>query len=568
MSDQDQDQDNDTTGAIDTSVNGGDNSGAAPVMGGAATSPVEDDSTGVDAARGTQVARNVIGGAAGMLDPRNMTGKVQQIMQYLSGAGADHPDTIEEVGRQIDPEGKLSPSDRNLQAIHHVATTKGQDAAWKLLQSNRVAYNAQAAFANTALQGTEQKPADMDAAVHAANLAQANVPDGSNVKFTRDMTGITATVTAPGQDAAKQIQLSPEAFGAFLNPGKDGQFDKLLSGGSVPVLEKLAQQFPVQNNGGAPGEGGNAEAPQVEPNAASQRQAPAQQERYNPNEAEADKPGEVTRKEYQNPQFSGKLTPEQKREQRSYQLFPRASLDTKVNSQREAWLQGQEDTAAKLENNVDVAEARRKDALEVARVQAGGRTQSAETAGKSRENVATTNAGARTGAADINSQGRRDVATTNAGARTGAAEIAGKSRENVANTNAGAHVQGENIKAQGRVDSAKLYSQARVDAAKQHLQQMIQHEERVDARSQHAQAGRMLLGKLNAGGVKSLSPEEQDTFGRLVKASETAQPQQQRAAPAQQAAPGPGVPAAGMVKNGFKFLGGDPSKQESWQKVQ
>jgi hypothetical protein len=52
--------------------------------------------------------------------------------------------------------------------------------------------------------------------------------------------------------------------------------------------------------------------------------------------------GMVTWRAYQPPEFSGQLTDEQRREKRSYAIFPRAHLDADENAKREAWIAEQE----------------------------------------------------------------------------------------------------------------------------------------------------------------------------------------------------------------------------------
>lgn len=163
---------------------------------------------------------------------------VKAIVNYLMGGNAS-PAMVDEAAQQVDPQGQMRPADRNLKAVAQVAETQGDEAAFQLAQANRVAYNAKQAFAYAALNGSPQKIPDLNAAVKAANQAQENVLDGSNVEFAPSQNGVTATVT--GADGRpRQINLSLDAFREFLNPGKEGQLDKLLDKGTPALLERLA----------------------------------------------------------------------------------------------------------------------------------------------------------------------------------------------------------------------------------------------------------------------------------------------------------------------------------------
>lgn len=373
--------DDDQTGAIDTE----DNSGAAPVMGGetpqGSSVPAQDDSTGVDQQAAQQAPQGQAPSPGGLGQPQGPLAPVaKKIISYLMGADAAHPQTIDQVGSQVDPEGKLPPADRNLIALDHVRDTQGDQAAWQLMQANRVAYNAQTAFAKTALQGTAQKPASIDSAIDAANKAQANVLDGSNVTFAKGQAGVTATVTMPGTKQPQTINLSPKAFNQWLDVGADGQWDKVMDQGAPATLQRLSKQYPTQAAPAAPQQPQAGGAPPAQNNSRAPTGQVPGTGAMNPNDA----PGTVTRKEYQDPTFSGKLTDDQKQLQRSYAMFPGSNLDAQQNARREQWLSAQEQESNKLENNIDVAAEKGKRALDVAR----------ET-GQGRRDVATTAAGAK-----------------------------------------------------------------------------------------------------------------------------------------------------------------------------
>jgi hypothetical protein len=388
-------QDDDTTGAIPVE----DDSDTSPQV----SAPAEDDAAGVDQAQQPQSAAPAPQSGPNpnsVFNVQNVPGNAKRIISYLMGADAAHPQTLDQLGQQVDPQGSMSPGDRNLLALDRVRDTQGDNAAWSIMQANRVAYNAQTAFAKTALQGTQQKPADLRAAIDAANKAQANVLDGSNIQFAPWQGGVTATVTLPGTSQPQQIVLSPQAFSQWLDVGGDGQWDKVMEHSAPAVLQQLAKQYPVAGNTGA------TRVDQLRPMQPKSQQEPAapQQvpgtEAMNPDE----QPGKVTRQEYQQPQYSGKLTDEQTREKRSYDLFPRAHLDANENAKREQWIAGEEEKEANRENKVDVARETGTNRVEAARVTGTSRENVAKTAGEARVQASQNYSQARVAAARENLQ--------------------------------------------------------------------------------------------------------------------------------------------------------------------
>lgn len=361
-------------GAIDTGDDTqqtaqGDNSGAAPVSGGAIDT---DDNSGAPPVMPPQQSAGAAQpqeqqSRSGVdLNAAHVPGNMKKIISYLMGADAAHPQTIDQAGSAIDPQGQMHPADRNVLAIEKAREQGGDQAAWALMQANRVAYNAQTAFAKTALEGTQQKPADLRAAIDAANKAQANVLDGSQITFAPGQTGVTAMVNMPGTKASQQIQLTPQQFGQFLDVGGDGQWDKVMEHSAPATLTRIAQSGGQAPAGQRPGQ------PTVpllqQPKAPRPAAAPAAapQEDQQPAEGSEVTPGKVTRREYQQPEYSGNLDDTQKREQASYQMFPRAHLDERENAKRVAWVQGQEGEDANRANKIDVAGETGKQRLKVA----------------------------------------------------------------------------------------------------------------------------------------------------------------------------------------------------------
>lgn len=375
------DEDN-AAGAIDTSD---DNSGAAPV----AASPPGQSYPGMTPAQddsGTSPKTQSPQGAPPQEDQSrsgvdfnasHVPGNTKRIIAYLMGADAAHPQTIDQLGAQVDPEGKLHPSDRNLLAIDAAREQGGDQAAWQLMQSNRVAYNAQTAFAKTALQGTPQKPADLNAAIDAANKAQSNVLDGSSIQFAPSQGGVTATVTMHGTTQPQVIPLSMQAFSQFLDVGGDGQWDKIMDQGAPATLQRLSQQNPAQQ---APRPANSTPTlnprkaqwptpPQAAASPAPQAQAPATTQKVDPWAKAFDDAADPSKTNYG-----------EELETRANAMF--GANNSATTRQRQEWMAAQEQQD--LNRNAKIEEAREKgvQANERARITGGSRERVAETTAK------------------------------------------------------------------------------------------------------------------------------------------------------------------------------------------
>jgi hypothetical protein len=294
-------------------------------------------------------------------DPGAAQGGNKRIVGYLTGADGDDPTTIDRIGQMIDPQGQMSAADRNVHAIARVRDEQGDNAAWKLMQANRNAYNYKAGVAfNKANEG------DMNTAIKAANEAQANVLDGSNIQFTGSEQGVTATVTTPGAQP-QTYNLTREQFAKFNNIGQDGQWDKIMDKNAAETLKGIVGQ----GGGATPSKGGFAPNPHQEmPQSQKDRMATGSDtyatgggwnkgtESISQREADASGDAREIRREYQRPEYVGKKSAAQAREDASYDMFPRAEVDGNVNAQRQRWMQEQLANDAKLENAVDVAKTK------------------------------------------------------------------------------------------------------------------------------------------------------------------------------------------------------------------
>ena len=322
---------------------------------------------------------------------------VKSIISYLMGADAMPPEALDGAGKTVDPQGQMTSSERNLLALQHARDNGGDEAAWALMQSNRVSYNAQTAFAKTALEGTAQKPADLRAAIDAANKAQANVLDGSNVEFAPLQGGrvITATVTTPGGQP-DQIVLSPQQFARWLDVGGDGQWDKVMSAGAAQTLHRIAAEGPSR---GATSLGEMRPLP----GANRARDLPAaappidnsESDAYDPN-AEGNAPKTNFGKTPSTLNLSGsdaRSAPVQDKtnygeelEARAMRMFPSVSQE----AERNQWMSAEEARYEAGQNKIDVAgeTGRRKE--EVARITGGAKVEAENARGAAQRDVAKT----------------------------------------------------------------------------------------------------------------------------------------------------------------------------------
>lgn len=285
-------------------------------------------------------------------------GPIKRIISYLMGADAAHPHELEASSQGADPSGRLPASARNVLAVEQAAQGEGgPDAAWKLVQGHRVAFNAKQAFGYAALNGAAGKPPDIEAAVDAANKAQSHVLDGSEVRFTRSPQGVTATVISP-EGQPQHIPLSPDQFRAYLNVGGEGQFDKLMQNGIPAAIQRLAsqdtasrvnRQLPQRPQ--APQQQGEAIATGIRPESEGSAAAPAPK----PQDGQTQPTAE------DGPGYSRQM------EERASRIFPWASQ----SQQKEAWLAQQSAREDEQENKLNIAKAGAGSRVDAATARAG-----------------------------------------------------------------------------------------------------------------------------------------------------------------------------------------------------
>lgn len=368
----------DESAGLDTSRQvpaGEDNSGMGPVDGAIDTGEAPPaPRTGPDG----PIARNL----------KAFPGNAKRIISYLMGEGAANPMELQQAAAAVDPEGRMSADDRNVVAIQKVAEEQGPEAAWKLAQANRVAFNAKQAFGFAALNGTAQKMPDVNAAIDAANQAASHVLDGSSVKFAPGQGGVTATVTTSGGEP-QTFRLSLEQFRNYMNVGGAGQYDRLTQETIPSTLAMLAQ-------------GGGAQ---------QQRRGP-RPPRPEPTEADGYKPAPIPSNFGKTPStqnLSGddnvSVQPPNDYEQSNYG----AELEARANrmypgitreEERNRYMSSEKARQGTEANRLAVEETRGQFGVNKEEVKGGAKVQSEEVKGGAARDVATTKAGASRYAAD------------------------------------------------------------------------------------------------------------------------------------------------------------------------
>lgn len=354
----------------------------------AATTQAQAIPTGDDDSIGTPPAGQGDTGAIGAEQPEapKRFGPLGRIVSYLMGEGAVHPQVLDQAADQIDPQGQMSPGDRNVMVVEDANARGGKEAAWKMLQANRVAFNAKQAFGLAAANGSPQKPPDLNAAIDAANQAESHVLDGSNVNFMLS-TGGQITATVKGADGKQQVfDLTPGQFKQYLNIGGEGQWDKLMSpGGIAAALTKISQG----SQGGqlqtrtvsTPGFSPTGQQPNARRPAAAQP-----------------KPFEM--------RSAGEETYDEQLQKRAWGLFPGAGSQ----KERADWLSAQEQKENELQNKVDVAKEVGENRIKAARETGASRVQAADVTGQHRESGWKYASDAKTAAAQIKADQARAAA--------------------------------------------------------------------------------------------------------------------------------------------------------------
>lgn len=385
-------QDEDNSGALPVAAPEQDNSGALPVT---------DDQPESDRERIEKRGVLPTDHEGGMAPFRAAGDAGKRILGYLMGADAAPPAANDKMVAGVKAEYPgVSDATAHLLAVHKARELGGDDAAWQMIQFNRMAYNAKQSFAKAAMEGTPQKPADPQAAAQAATQASAHVLDGSDAKFTASPDGfITATVTMPGTSQPQSYNLTPEQFAQFTDVGKGGQWDRVMETGGVPATLQRIVGNPANGMVGAHGEQTtNSQQPQQ-----PQQEKKPLSETYEDDDTDFEQPA-IHRVGTKNGSNFGK-TPstldlsdgedvdyaaDDSLQGRANRLFPSASQ----SNQRNAYIAQQMDQAAQGRRALRQSEA--KGAFDVAK---------ATIAGGSRERAAELHKEGQEGAAGIRTAG-------------------------------------------------------------------------------------------------------------------------------------------------------------------
>jgi hypothetical protein len=216
--------------------------------------------------------------------PAEGDGKGTNILSYLQGQHAMPQDQLKQAEKQLDPQGSMNPTERNMKVI---AMFQKQDTDGGMgqepsiagpnetgvqtpgSQSNKGAaaieayaqqYNTMAAGVQVAL-----SKGNWQVAAQNATLAFSNVPDGNSVAVVAQKTGGFMVDVKQLGGKSSQFNLSPEQLNALVKaPGGAGSpFDNwmeqpapsiikaIAAGGGMPIQQpnggKSSQQAPTGN---------------------------------------------------------------------------------------------------------------------------------------------------------------------------------------------------------------------------------------------------------------------------------------------------------------------------------
>lgn len=153
--------------------------------------------------------------------------------KYLKGEGAASHDEMVKVGKAVDPEGKMSESERTMASLATVYEWKlknndpsGADRA----AASMVQYYRQVSDRYKAMSAAAAEHGDVDGAIKMALRAHANVPDGKDMKLEPDGDGkikYSMTDVQTGKVIEQQVA-TPEQILEFASKGSMHTFDDLL----------------------------------------------------------------------------------------------------------------------------------------------------------------------------------------------------------------------------------------------------------------------------------------------------------------------------------------------------
>jgi hypothetical protein len=155
--------------------------------------------------------------------------KAKQIAQGMGGLSEEE---MQAAKKAVDPEGKLTESQRNMAALGSVyqfwankgEPEKARKVAFQMLQSYRGASQRYAAIAAKAAEG-----GNVDLATKAALKAYQNVPDGNDLELLPNPDGgIMYAITGPNGDVITKGVATPQQLAASAMGLATGGFDKAI----------------------------------------------------------------------------------------------------------------------------------------------------------------------------------------------------------------------------------------------------------------------------------------------------------------------------------------------------
>jgi acyl-CoA-binding protein len=168
---------------------------------------------------------------------------------YLSGEGSAPRSDMAQVMQAVDPEGKMSESERNLAALGAVYNfyavrdpAKAQQAAGSMIQYMRT---ASARYASIAAAHAEA--GDIDGTVNNMLRAYANIPNGQDVKFQKNPDGSYAySFTDESGKVVNKGVASPQQIASMAMRMTPGEFDKWIltaAGQRAPQAEGPSKAY-------------------------------------------------------------------------------------------------------------------------------------------------------------------------------------------------------------------------------------------------------------------------------------------------------------------------------------
>jgi len=315
--------------------------------------------------------------------PPDLGGGAKRIASYLMGADAMSPQEAEARVNAVKQPG-MSDDDANILAIHEAAVSGGHHDAWRMLQYNRMAFNAKQAFALAAANGTDGKPSDLAAAADAATKAGAHVPDGSSVAFHADRLGVTATVLLPGTSQRQTFEMTPQQFAKYLDFSNTSQWDRLIETGGIPVA--LAKVGATLVGGNQSADKGDAQSG-YNPGQAPDSEAVKTGKPIARDAVDADQPAiPGTHDEhghYLGPKEPNKTNYGDEAEARSTAIFGKGNVGTEPA--RQQWMNTQEEKELERGVKVDVAKEKGVQDREKAKIMAGGKVDAATVTAEGRK---------------------------------------------------------------------------------------------------------------------------------------------------------------------------------------